>query len=259
MKAKDFSVEWQEDLVIFTLRSPKRLNALTKSMANGLSDCIDEIPGKGVRAIVVTGEGRAFSAGTDLKEAKEMGSEAASAKADFLRDLFFRIQNLPLTSMAAVNGIALGGGMELALACTLRIAAPDASFGLPEVKLAVIPAYGGTQMLPALIGKSRATDIMLTGRTVKVSEAFSIGLVNRIASDDAPFLDQAIAYCREITANSQLAISNIRKCIDKAGAEVTRAGLDLEEAVCKSQSGSYDAGEGVRAFLEKRPPKYLHK
>lgn len=259
MTAKDFSIDWQGDVVIFTLRSPRRLNALTKSMAYGLSDCIDEMPGKGVRAIIITGEGRAFCAGTDLKEAAEMGSVAATAKANFLRDLFFRIQNLPLTSIAAVNGVALGGGMELALACTLRIAAPDAGFGLPEVKLAVIPAYGGTQMLPALVGKSHATDMMLTGRTLEISEAFSIGLVNRIASADASLLDQAIAYGREITVNSQLAINNIRKCIDKAGPDVTRAGLDFEEAVCKEQSGSHDSGEGVKAFLEKRAPNYLHK
>ena len=255
----DYSVDWHEDLVVFTLNSPKRLNAVTRSMALGLRDCVDEIPRRKVRALIITGAGdKAFCSGTDLREAQELGDDAASAKADFIRDLLFRIHTMPITSVAAINGLALGGGFEIALACTFRVMSASAGVGLPEVKLAVIPAYGGTQYLPALVGFSRAADIMLTGRTVKAEEALAMGLVNRLADESQSVLDQAIAFAREVTVNSQFGINGIRQCLDGAALMATKEGLEHEKYVINNQGESPDPMEGIQAFLEKRPPKFRH-
>lgn len=258
MPEVDYRVDWRDDLVIFTLSAEKRLNALSRNMVDGLEKCLDAMSAKGVRAIVITGLGKAFCAGTDLREASELSHEEQCDKADRIRELFFRLQTMPLTSIAAINGHALGGGLELAMACTLRMAHPSASLGLPEVKLAVIPCYGGTQLLPSLIGKSRAADLMLTGRTIGAEEAHHIGLVNRLAEAKQPFLEQALSFSREVTGHSQRAIEDIRQCLAVASETVTQSGLTLEGQVCRAQGDSRDAKEGLRAFLEKRPPQFSH-
>lgn len=258
MPEVDYRVDWRDDLVIFTLSAEKRLNALSRNMVDGLEKCLDAMSAKGVRAIVITGLGKAFCAGTDLREASELSHEEQCDKADRIRELFFRLQTMPLTSIAAINGHALGGGLELAMACTLRMAHPSASLGLPEVKLAVIPCYGGTQLLPSLIGKSRAADLMLTGRTIGAEEAHHIGLVNRLAEAKQPFLEQALSFSREVTGHSQRAIEDIRQCLAVASETVTQSGLTLEGQVCRAQGDSPDAKEGLRAFLEKRPPQFSH-
>lgn len=259
MSESDYRIDWHEDLVVFRLDAVNRLNALTRSMVDGLKHCLDQIPERGVRALVITGEGKAFCAGTDLHEANDMTHEQQCEKADGVRDLFYRIQTMPVTSIAAINGVALGGGLELAMACTLRVAVQDAGLGLPEVKLAVMPCYGGTQMLPALIGKSRAADLMLTGRTISAIEGFSMGLINRLADKEQPFLDQALSFAREITVHSQRAIRDIRQCLDVASTEVSKEGLALEGRLCWEQADSDDAKEGLQAFLEKRAPNYKHQ
>ncbi len=255
---EDYFVDWHEDVVVFTLNAPNTINALTKSMVYGLSDCVDRMPEQGVRALIISAEGRGFSSGTDLREAAEMGEEAAYEKANFMRDLLFRIHSHHLTSIAAINGLALGGGLELALACTFRVASPNASFGLTEVKLGVIPAYGGTQFLPAIIGKPRAIDLIISGRKVQPDEALMMGLINRICDAEKPVLDAALDMARQVTANSQFTIRHLRRCIEMAGSEVTQEGLDFEKQVGGEQGESTDAREGIKAFLEKRKPNYRH-
>ena len=258
MPEVDYRVDWHDDLVIFTLSAEKRLNALSLTMVDGMEKCLDAMSAKGVRAIVITGLGKAFCAGTDLHEASELSHDEQCDKADRIRELFFRLQTMPLTGIAAINGHALGGGLELAMACTLRMAHPNAGLGLPEVKLAVIPCYGGTQLLPSLIGKSRAADLMLTGRTIAAEEAHHIGLVNRLADAKQPFLEQALSFAREVSCHSQRAIADIRQCLAAASETVTPSGLALEGQVCRAQDDSRDAKEGLRAFLEKRPPQFSH-
>jgi enoyl-CoA hydratase len=241
---------------VFTIERPSKLNALTKPVLEGLSACIDTLEARGARLLVVTGRGdRAFCAGTDLAELQGMSGEARMAKTAMARDLLVRLSRSRLVSVAAINGLAYGGGLELAMACTLRIAAPHVTVSLPEIKLGLLPAYAGTQFLPALVGQARALEMMLTGRPVPAVEALSIGLVHRIAGTDAPLLDQALAFGREVVRHSPRAIDAIRACVDAAGPVVTDAGLGIEDEVRATFDGP-DAREGVAAFLEKRPARF---
>src|SRR5690606_2299516 len=159
-------------------------------------------------------------------------------------------------SVAAINGLAFGGGLELAMACTLRLAMPGATMALPEVKLGLLPAYAGTQFLPALVGKARALEIMMTGRTLATEEALSIGLIHRVAKSDSPLLEQALGFGREVVRGSPGALSSIRQCVDAAGNQVSEAGLAVEDAAVRATFDSDDAREGVAAFLEKREPRF---
>ncbi|UCE30366.1 MAG: enoyl-CoA hydratase/isomerase family protein, partial [Burkholderiales bacterium] len=242
---------------VFRIERPAKLNALTKPVLLGLEACIDQLEARGARLLVVTAAGeRAFCAGTDLGELQGLDAEARIAKTAMARDLLVRLYRSPLTSVAAINGIAFGGGLELAMACTLRIATPQATMALPEVRLGLLPAYAGTQFLPAIVGKARALEIMMTGRTVPCDEALAIGLVHRVASPGLPLPEQAIAFGREVVCWSPTALSWIRRCVDAAGAEVTDAGLAVEDAAVRANFDSADAREGVAAFLEKRAPRF---
>jgi len=252
-----FTVETLPEGAVFTIERPAKLNALTKPVLEGLSACIDALEARGARLLVVIGRGeRAFCAGTDLAELTGLAMPARMAKTAMARDLLVRLSRSPLTSVAAINGLAYGGGLELAMACTLRIAAPHAALSLPEVKLGLLPAYAGTQFLPAIVGKARALEIMMTGRAVPAQEALSIGLVHRIADAGAPVLDQALAFGREVVCWSPGALQAIRRCVDAAGADVTDAGLAVEDVAVRENFDSADAREGVAAFLEKRPPVF---
>lgn len=258
--APHFTIDWLEDGAVFTLRRPKKLNSVTRQILDGLSDCLDELDKRGLRLLVITGEGeKSFCAGTDLAESSKLTAEAGVAKNNFARALFYRLSQAKVITVAAVNGLAFGGGMELAMACLFRVVAPHADMSLPEIKLGVLPTYGGTQFLPAIVGQARSLDIMLTGRRVGAAEAFSIGLATRIAEGDAPLVDQALALARSVTCYSQVAIDCTRACAAAAGPLVTQAGLDEEERQVAIVMESDDSKEGVRAFLEKRAPVFKHR
>jgi enoyl-CoA hydratase len=185
-----------------------------------------------------------------------MDGEARMAKTAMARDLLVRLSRSRLVSVAAINGLAYGGGLELAMACTLRIAMPRAAMSLPEIKLGLLPAYGGTQFLPAIVGSARATELMLTGRAVSAAEALTIGLIHRIALLDAPLREQALEFGREVTGFSPAAIAGIRRCVEAAGTMVTDAGLAVEDEQVRAVFDGPDAREGVAAFLEKRMPRF---
>lgn len=253
-------VTWHEDGAAFWLTRPEKLNSITTTMLNGLSYCLDELERRGARWLVIIGEGeRAFCAGTDLGEAAKMSPDEVDAKNLFARTLLFRLSKSPAISVAAINGLGYGGGLELAMACSFRIAAPHADLCLPEIKLGVLPSYGGTQFLPALIGSARALDLMLTGRSVNATEALSMGLINRIADLESPLLDQALDLAGSVTRYSQVAIGGIRRCVAASGAMVSAEGLAVEEAQVHAVTCSEDAQEGVRAFLAKRAPTFRHR
>ena len=255
-----FDVEHLADGAIFRLTRPRKLNSITKPILEGLATCLDDLEAGGGRFLVVIGEGeRAFCAGTDLAELQGMPMEAANAKNRMARQLFFRLSQAPVVSVAALNGLAYGGGLELAMACMFRIAAPHADMSLPEIKLGVLPTYGGTQFLPAIVGAPRALDLMLTGRPVSAEEALSMGLINRIAEPGAPLLDQAIALARSVTQYSQVAIDCIRRCVAASGPKVTENGLAVEDEEARRILRSEDAREGVSAFLEKRAPSFRNR
>ncbi len=246
-----------DDGIVFTITRARRLNALTRPVLLALADTWDRHESGAVRFVIVTAQGeRAFCSGTDLTELQTLDDDARDEKNRLARDLFMRISRSPLLGVAAINGLAYGGGLELAMACPLRIAAPHADFCLPEIKLGVLPSYGGTQFLPSIVGPARALDMMLTARAVRADEALAIGLVHRIASSGDALLAEAIALARSVTRHSRVAIGGIRRCVDAAGAVVTREGLDVEAREARIAMASDDAREGVAAFLEKRAPRF---
>lgn len=254
---REFAIDPIPEGAIFRIERPAKLNALTRPVLLGLAACLDELEARGARLLVVTGAGeRAFCAGTDLGELQTLDPDTRIAKSTMARELLVRLSRSRLVSVAAVNGLAFGGGLELAMACTLRIAAPHASFSLPEVKLGLLPAYAGTQFLPALVGKARALEIMMTGRTIAADEALSIGLVHRLAEHGGSLPDQALGFGREVVRWPAGALAWIRRCVDAAGEQVAHAGLSVEDAAVRATFDSADAREGVAAFLEKRQPRF---
>lgn len=260
MAESDCTTEWRDAHCILRLTRPKKLNAITLAILDGLEECLDELDRGRARALVIIGEGdRAFSSGTDLAESIGLDPDANRAKVNRARSLLLRLRRSPVTSIAALNGLAYGGGLELALACTFRMAAPGARMALPEIKLGVLPAYGGTQLLPAVIGASRALDMMLTGRSVQPDEALAMGLINRLASDGATLLDEALSFAGEVTGHSQYGIERIRRCVAASGSRVTEAGLEVEGKAFEEMMESADAMEGVQAFFEKREPHFTHR
>lgn len=252
--APHFRVEPLPDGAVFRLTRPAKLNAITRPILLGLAQCLDALEAQDKRLLVITGEGgRAFCAGTDLAETREMPEPARLDKSAMARDLFVRLSRSRVLSVAAVNGLAYGGGLELAMACTLRIASAHATVSLPEIKLGLLPAYGGTQFLTALVGASRALDLMLTGRQAGADEALAMGLISRIANEPADLLAQAIDLGRQVTRFSRSAVDGIRRCVAAAGPQVDDAGLAVEDAVVREVFVTGNAREGVAAFLEKRP------
>jgi enoyl-CoA hydratase len=255
--APGFSITAFAGGAVFRIERAAKLNAITRPVLAGLEACIDSLERDGARLLVITGEGeRAFCAGTDLGELRGLDSEARLAKTAAARALLVRLSRSRLVSVAAINGLAFGGGLEIAMACTLRIAAPNATMSLPEVKLGLLPAYAGTQFLPAIVGKARALEIMLTGRVIDCAEACSIGLIHRVSTAGASLAEQARAFGEEVSGWSPSAVSWIRACVEAAGPEVTDAGLAIEDAAVRANFDSDDAREGVAAFLEKRAPRF---
>jgi enoyl-CoA hydratase len=260
MASDDFSLDWKDECGLFRITRPAKRNAITLAVLEGLEACCDELDAGRGRALIVTGEGdRAFCAGTDLTESASLGVEASSAKTERARDLVMRIHRSPWISVAALNGLAYGGGLELALACTFRVAVPGARLSLPEIKLGVLPSYAGTQLLPPVVGRSRALDLMLTGRSVEDEEALRLGLVDRLADSPSSLMEEAWSLVSAILAHSQYAIDRVRRCVDAAGPMVTDAGLAVEAKAVEETMESEDAREGVVAFLQKRKPVFKHR
>jgi enoyl-CoA hydratase len=179
---------------------------------------------------------------------------AQKAGAELGQRIFAQLDTLPVPSIAAINGFALGGGCELALACSFRLAAPRARFGLPEIKLGLIPGYGGTQRLPRLVGESRALEIILTGRMVDAEEALAIGLVNRVIEGD--LLEGAIAFAGQFTSYGLLAGRCAREAVRRGMDNTLAQGLQIEADLSTLAYQTADADEGMAAFVSKRPPEF---
>lgn len=246
-----------DQIAIIRLNRPDKRNALSRAMMIALGDAFKNLEGEpNVRAVILTGAGdQAFCAGTDINELTEVDEDRAGEVSRRGQALFSQIESCPVPVIAAVSGIAAGGGCELALASHIRIASPGASFSLPETKLGIIPGYGGTQRLPREIGRGRALEMMLTGRTVLAEEALRIGLINRISAEEG-LLTEAVSLAKEI---SNLAPLAIRACLNAVtrGLELPLAdGLALEAQLFSSLFATNDMREGTRAFLEKRRPVF---
>jgi enoyl-CoA hydratase len=251
--------ERRESFAIVRLNRPEKLNALSREMILALNDLfttIDDQPN--LRAIILTGAGDAFCAGTDISELTGLDKNRARDISDCGQALCNQIEKCRVPVIAAINGLAAGGGCELALASHIRIASTNAQLSLPETKLGIIPAYGGTQRLAREIGYGRAFEIMLTGRTVDAHEALGFGLINRVVAPQE-LLSKAEALALEIGSLAPLAI---RACLEAVirGAELPVAdGLILEATLFASLFATDDVREGTTAFLEKRSPVFKGK
>ena len=257
MGSEFISEERRESFAIIRLNRPEKFNALSREMIFALSEIFANLESQtDLRAIVLTGAGdRSFCAGTDIGELGGLDKDGAREVSERGQALCNQIESCGMPVIAAVNGIAAGGGCELALACHLRIASADAQFSLPETKLGIIPGYGGTQRLAREIGHGRALEMILTGRTVSAAEALRFGLINSIVSA-GDLLAKAESLAREIANLAPLAI---RACLEAVtrGAELPLLeGLALEAKLFASLFASDDVREGTRAFLEKRSPVF---
>lgn len=246
---------FREEFAVLTIDRPEALNALSFALIGDIGAAIDEVGRSEARALIVTGAGsKSFCAGADIKELQGRSLRAQREGAELGQAMFARLDRLRVASIALINGYAFGGGLELALACSLRVATPNARFGLPEIKLGLIPGYGGTQRLPRLIGQARALDMILTGRTVDMTEALAIGLVNRQV--EAPALEAAMAYGREFTRYGLLAQQFAREAVQRAATVPLDEGLRTEADLSTLAYRSEDAVEGMQAFVEKRSPNF---
>jgi enoyl-CoA hydratase len=245
----------REECALLTLDRPEALNALSFAILGEIGEAIDAAANMPVRALIVTGAGeKAFCAGADIKELRGRDLMAQKRGAEYGQAIFAKLDDHPLPSIAAINGYAFGGGLELAMACTFRIGAPTAKMGLPEIKLGLIPGYGGTQRLPRLVGEARAMDMIMSGRTVGAEEAERIGLVNRIAEGD--IVEAAIAYARSFTGFSLPTLGFARAAVRRALDLPIRAGLEVEADLSTLAFRTQDAEEGMAAFAEKRKPEF---
>jgi enoyl-CoA hydratase len=249
--------ELSDGIARVTINRPDKLNALNATVIAELEDSITRIEtDAAVRGVILTGAGqKAFVAGADISELAAQTPLEGKTRAVLGQQVFRRLERCGKPVIAAVNGFALGGGCELAMACHIRLAAENAKFGQPEVKLGIGPGYGGTARLPRLVGKGRALELLLTGGIIDASEAHRIGLVNRVVPADR-LMAEAEAMLRAILENGPLAIRACLEAVD-AGLETTLdQALLLEANYFGLLSATSDMREGTKAFLEKRKPVF---
>ena len=246
-----------DGIATVTVNRPDKLNALNSAVLDSLRQTFERLrDDASVRAVILTGAGeKAFVAGADIAELAALGPEQARAHSEKGQALTRLIETLGKPVVAAINGFALGGGCELALCCTVRIAAEGARLGTPEVKLGLICGYGGTQRLPRLVGRGRALELLLTGDPVDAAEALRIGLVNRVVKKEA-LLDEARATARKMASAGPLAVRRSLAAVDAGLDRTLDEGLREEAARFGECFGTRDMKEGTSAFLEKRPPKF---
>ncbi|GGM16577.1 enoyl-CoA hydratase [Pseudooceanicola nanhaiensis] len=244
------------DFAVLTLNRPEALNALSFSILGDIGRALDEVAAmKDIRALLVTGAGdKAFCAGADIKELRNRPLIDQKRGAELGQSVFAKLGTLPVASVALVNGYAFGGGSELALACTFRLASPNAIFGLPEIKLGLIPGYGGTQRLPRLVGEGRALEIIMTGRNVKADEAERIGLVNAVVEGD--LMQAGRDFAGKFTRYSLPVLEFARRAVQRAGDVTLEEGLRIEADLSTLAYRTADAEEGMAAFEEKRKAEF---
>jgi enoyl-CoA hydratase len=249
-------LEISDRIATVTINRPEKLNALNDALMREIGAVIDALATNGkVGAIVITGAGRAFVAGADISRLAAAETGDLEKFARFGQTVFRRIELSPKPVIAAVNGFALGGGCELALACHIRIASTLAKFGLPEVKLGLIPGYGGTQRLPRLVGRGAALQLILTGDTVDGTEAVRLGLANAVVEPDA-LPGAARAMAATMLKNAPIALARAIEAVDVGLDTSLEDGLRLEARLFGSLETTADMREGTRAFLEKRPAEF---
>jgi enoyl-CoA hydratase len=244
-----------EEFALIRLNRPQALNALSFKLVEDLSRALDQVAAGDARALLITGAGeKAFCAGADIAELAGRTLAQTKRGAELGQAVMARIERLPMPSVAIVNGYAFGGGLELALACTFRLVTPNAKLGLPEIKLGLIPGYGGTQRLPRAVGEARALEMILTARTLDAQTALAWGLASRVVEGDP--LAAGIAFAREFSSYSLPALGFAREAVQRALDTPVHEGLRIEADLSTLAFQTADAAEGMAAFLAKRKPAF---
>ena len=238
------------------LNRPDALNSLSSTLLDELEAVVERLEQDSkIRAVIVTGSGRAFAAGADIEEISGLEHERGLAFSRRGQEIFSRFERLEKPVVAAVNGFALGGGCELAMACHMRIASARAKFGQPEVKLGILPGFGGTQRLPRIVGRGMATQLILSGAPINADEALRIGLVNEVVEPDA-LLERARQLLQPILANGPRAVAVSLAAIHDGLDMPLSAALEVEALHFAEVCGTAEMREGTGAFLEKREPRF---
>jgi enoyl-CoA hydratase len=246
-----------DGIACVTVNRPDKLNALNQATMAELASALDRVASdSAARGLIVTGAGeKAFVAGADINELAVLSPIEAQAVSLRGQAIFRKLEQTPKPSVAAVNGFALGGGLELAMSCTIRIAAQNARLGQPEVKLGIVPGYGGTQRLPRLVGRGRALELLLSGDPIDAAEAHRIGLVNAVVPQ-AELSVRSREWLRKTLANGPRAVALTMEAVDTGMSAGLEEGLRVEAMAFGLSAATEDRREGTRAFLEKRKPAF---
>ena len=250
--------EKEEGIAIITLNRPDRLNALSFKLKEEVTAVFDEIEQDDqIKVVILTGGEKAFSAGADIKERStiQVGQSQFFFAQRKSADFYTRIERFEKPVIGAVSGVAVGGGCELALVCDLRIVSETARFGLPEVKLGMIPAAGGTQRLPRIIGKARAKELIFTGDFIDAQEAYRCGLVNKVVPVER-LMEEARTLAKKLIGNPPLSVKFAKRAIDGGFEMDITSALDYETHCASLLYASEDRQEGMKAFVEKRKPEF---
>ena len=252
--------EKENGIGIITINRPKALNALNAATVNELDDLLDAVAkDQEVKTVIVTGGGeKSFVAGADIAEMQSLGAVEGRAWGKLGQAVFTKLENLPQPVIAAVNGFALGGGCELAMACDIRIASEKAKFGQPEVSLGITPGFGGTQRLPRLVGKGRAKELLFTADLIDAAEAYRIGLVNKVTAPEE-LMNTAKALAQKIMSRAQAAVQLCKAAVNEGMDTDLDTGIAYEAEVFGLCFATADQKEGMSAFVEKRKPGFTGK
>ncbi|KAA1174097.1 enoyl-CoA hydratase [Marinobacter salinexigens] len=258
MKYNNILLEMHGEVALIRLNRPKVHNALNNALMNELSAVLEDLEvDDAIRAVVITGNDRAFAAGADITELQALDFSRAYREG-FISANWEAVTRCRKPVIAAVAGLALGGGCELAMMCDLLIAADNARFGQPEVKIGTLPGAGGTQRLARAIGKAKTMDLCLTGRTMDAREAEHSGLVSRVVPADR-LLETALQVAKDIAGYSLMATMLNKEAVNQAFETTLKAGVDYERRLLWASFASEDRGEGMSAFVEKREPEWKHR
>lgn len=247
----------ENHLAVVTINRPEQLNCFDYETLAQLDEIIDGLKlEKDIRVVIITGAGeKAFSAGADLRERRTLSEKEVRRNVNMIRDVFTKVEELPQPTIAAVNGYALGGGLELALVCDFRIAVKEATMGLTEVSWGIIPGAGGTQRLSRLIGTSKAKELILTARKIDAFQAFDLGIVNQVV-EGSQLLDTSRELAAEIMKNAPLAVTQAKYAINYGSNVDVMTGLAIESKAYEVIIPTKDRIEALEAFKEKRPPNF---
>ncbi|WP_449273595.1 enoyl-CoA hydratase-related protein [Lactiplantibacillus daowaiensis] len=250
-----------EGIATLTINRPKSMNALNTATLTEIGEALDEIKANAddIKVVVITGAGeKAFVAGADISEMRDMNSLQAAELSKVAHNSFGKIENLPQLTIAAVNGYCLGGGLELASSCDVRVVSEKAKFGQPEVTLGIVPGFGGTQRLTRLVGRGKAKEMIAMGTMIDAKEAYRVGIAEEIAAPEA-LMDKVMEIAHQVMKNGLIAVSMAKYVIDRAADLPLDTAIDFETQMWAQTFATEDQTEGMTAFLEKRHAKFTSK